>query len=93
MYKLTKLDIEEGKQSALPAGYGSTLPNLQLYDWETDTSKSIESFEDITEGWQIILFSIRDYHRTSKISKILKREPKKLLFKTQTSIYELEELE
>ena len=89
MYTLKKIELEDGKDSALPAGYSSTLPFLSLFDYVTERSKPISSIDEVEEGWQVVLTSLRDYHRTSKIRKIVSREDNKITFKTQTSIYEL----
>ena len=91
MYTLMKLELEEGKQSALPTGYGTQGDALSLFDWETNEKKSIESLEDVQEGWQVILERGIAYHRTSKIREIVKRCENKILFRTQTSLYELKE--
>lgn len=89
MYTLKKLLLEEGKDSLLPTGYSSELPNLDLFKYDTEEKKSIASLDEVSEGWQVILYSHNEYHRTSKISEIISREPNKVTFKTQTSIYEL----
>lgn len=93
MYTLTKVDLEEGKDSLLPTGYSSSLPWLSLYDYETDEVKKIDSIQEIEQGWQVVLTSLRDYHRTSKIKEILKTEEDKIIFRTQTSVYEVTQYE
>ena len=90
MYTLRKLQLEEGKDSLLPTGYTTKGEKLNLFDWETHKRKDIDNLNSVVVGWQVVLTSsLRDYHRTSKIREIVKREPNRVVFKTQTSVYEL----
>jgi len=90
MYKLRKISIDKGAISALEAGYTSELPNLKLFDYETDEVIPIEDIKRIAVGWQIYLTDgITNFHRTSKIREVVSREKNKIVFKTQTSLYEL----
>ena len=93
MYKLEKLELEEGKLSMLSAGYTSRLPSMKLFDWETNEERFPETLNDISEGWQVVLYSFTDFHRTSKIREIVSRDEKEVVFRTQTSVYKLTELE
>ena len=88
MYTLTKLKLEKGNYSMFPEGYSSTLPTLQLFDSETDEKRNIFNLNDVLTGWQVILTD-GGYHRTSKIKEIVKRTKNKIVFKTQTYLYEL----
>lgn len=89
MFTLKKLEIEDGKISALPSGYESTHPEAKLYDYETDEEKSLESIQDVEIGYQVILFSAFRFHRTSRIREIVSKDKDKVVFKTQTSMYQL----
>lgn len=90
MFTLKKLKIEEGKDSLVWEGYKSNLPHMKLIDYEDpEFSKDLDSIQDIEVGKQLLLYSLRDYHRTSKISEIISKEPGKVVFRTQTSVYEL----
>lgn len=89
MFTLTKVKLQEGRHSLVHEGKETTLPNAKLFDWETNESKKLESLNDIKEGWQIVLYSLTDHHRTSKIKKIIEYTNKKVVFETETSIYEL----
>lgn len=91
MYTLKKLELEDGKNSMLPTGYSSTLPMIHLADYETEEIKPINSIQEVEEGWQVILSSLTDYHRTSKIREVVSKEEGRVVFKTQTSLYELTE--
>ena len=89
MYTLKKLELEEGKDSLLPTGYYTKGETLSLFDYETlEVIKDID-LEEVKTGWQVILTSFRDYHRTSKIREMVSKDVNRLVFKTQTSIYEL----
>lgn len=89
---LTKLVLEEGKDSLIPQGYSTGAPEMLLIDYEDpDYRKDIETIQDIEVGKQLVLYSMfgKDCHRTSKISEILSSSPERVVFKTQTSTYEL----
>lgn len=92
MFTLRKLKLDEGKHSALGVGHTTSAPHLMLIDWENpDYKKVLESIKEIEVGKQVIVHSTfgKDYHRTSKISEILSKRPGRVVFKTQTSVYEL----
>lgn len=89
MYTLTKLQLEDGKESLLPTGYRTTASMLSLFDYETDELIRDVDFQEVTEGWQVLLTSPGSHHRTSKIREIVSREKDSIVFKTQTSIYDL----
>ena len=96
MPTLRKLEIEEGKTSALWAGYESNLPSMKLIAYDPDTEeqtydKVIESIQDVEVGKQVLLYSLTEFHRTSPIREIIEKKPGRVLFKTQTSVYELTE--
>jgi hypothetical protein len=89
-FSLRKISILENNESLLPAGYQSiNLPSIKLFDYVTGETKEIESFDEITEGWQVVIYGLSDFHRTSKISKVIERDDRKIVFITQTSTYEL----
>ena len=89
MPTLRKILLEEGKVSALPEGYSTTLPDIELIDYETDRRRKISSIQEVEVGWQVLLTSGFQFHRTSKIREIVSKEEGKVVFKTQTSVYEL----
>lgn len=88
-YTLKKLELEEGKDSMLPTGYSTRGEFLSLFDYETDEVEHGVELSEVREGWQIILESFRDYHRTSKIREIVTQDENSVVFRTQTSLYEL----
>jgi len=92
MFRLSKIEVEEGKSSALPAGYTSTYPHLSLFDHETGTHKPIDSIKEVDVGWQVVVSRGFGFHNTSKVREIVARGKNKIIFKTQTSVYELEEI-
>lgn len=95
-YTLEKLVLEEGADSLLPEGYISrNMQALTIFDYETNEVKKNVSLNDVTEGWQVLLFgrSLYDFHRTSKIKEILERTDTSVKFRTQTSVYLLTEQE
>lgn len=90
VYYLKKISIEEGEISYILAGDSCTGDRLHLFDYEKDETKQIDSIEDVEVGWQVIVSRIfGQYIRTSKIKEIVSKEPNKITFKTQTSLYEL----
>lgn len=94
MFKLTKISIEEGKSSMVGEGYSSILPDLSILALG-ETAKRNADLEDVRPGYQVYLsdssrFNGR-FHRTSPIEEIVSRGFNKVVFKTQTSLYELEE--
>ena len=89
MFTLKKIELEDGKESALPVGHMSALPDAILYNYETDEKKSLNSVQDVEIGWQVVLFSDSRFHRTSKIREIVSKDSDKVVFKTQTSVYQL----
>lgn len=92
MYTLKKLKVEKGAETLIPEGYEKTLPFLMLIDYTDENyKKQLNDLRDIEIGRQVYLFSMREYHRTSKISEIVLKEKHKVVFKTQTSTYELVE--
>lgn len=90
MYKLEKIEIEEGKSSALETGYVSNLPYMFLADFEKSSDEQeITSIKDLEVGKQLILRSWNNFHRTSKISQIEFLTENLGEFKTQTSWYRI----
>lgn len=91
MPKLTKLEVEEGKQSVLEAGYSRYLPFIHLFKYDVpDAKKEVNSVDDVEEGWQIYLSSMTEWMRTSKIKEIVSKSKNIIIFRTQTSLYKLE---
>lgn len=87
---LRKIEIEEGKDSVLPENYATRAPYMKLIDYsDLSYSKELDSIQDIEVGKQLLLYSLREYHRTSKIKEIVSVEEDKVIFRTQTSLYEL----
>ena len=62
--------------------------NLQTFnflDFDSDTFVYVQK----KEGKQLLIYSFREFHNTSKISEIISKEPGRVVFRTQTSVYEL----
>lgn len=93
MFTLRKLKLHKGKTSMVGVTGGErTYPFLGLIDWEEpDYSEKLDSIQDIKVGKQVIISNHGgiNFLRTSKISEIVSREPRRVVFKTQTSTYEL----
>ena len=89
MFTLKKLEVEDGKVSALESGYTSTLPDGILYNRDTDKRKPLDSIQDVEIGCQVMLTSSTRYHVTSEIREIVSKDRDKVVFKTQTSVYQL----
>lgn len=89
MFTLKKIELEDGKVSALAAGYESILPEAKLYDRETDRLSNLKSIQDVEIGYQLVLLSDTRFHTTSKIREIVSKDSDMVVFKTQTSVYQL----
>ena len=90
MFTLEKLKINDGKFSAVDAGEKRRGPLLQAFQWDVPESlKTLSSLDAVEEGWQILLQTPAQYLNTSKISEIVSRSDKEVVFKTQTSTYKL----
>lgn len=89
MYTLRKLAIEEGQISAVRAGH-SECGNLSTFKNGKYAVKSA-SLEDIKVGDQVLVSTITHWLNTSPIREIVSYEPGIMVFKTQTSEYELSE--
>ena len=90
MFILEKLKINDGEFSAVEAGEKRRGPLLHAFKWDVPNStKKIASLDQIEEGWQILLISNTEWLNTSKISEIVSRSDKEVVFKTQTSTYKL----
>lgn len=89
MFTLKKLELEEGKDSMVPTGHESTLPDGILYNRDTGERKPLNSIQDIEIGCRVTLTSSTRYHVTSEIREIISKDKDKVVFKTQTSVYEL----
>jgi hypothetical protein len=92
MFKLTKLHLDPDKQSMLPAGYSSTMPMASLFNAGHEERIPVESVKDVKVGYQLLLTAGFSWHNTSQIREIVSLEDKRVVFKTQTSTYELIEL-
>ena len=92
MFTLRKLELEKGKESTLPTGYTSRGHLLHLFKLQ-EPKENIDgaALSDVKEGFQLLLIGLSEWHSTSKISEIISKEDSKVVFKTQTSIYELVE--
>lgn len=92
MYTLEKLTINDGEFSAVEAGVKRRSPLLKVFKWDVpESTKTITSLDQIEEGWQVFLFTQTEWLNTSKISEIVSRSDKEVVFKTQTSTYKLTE--
>lgn len=91
MYKLTKLQIEDGKDSMLPTGYETAGDTLSIFKYDVDDSmKELENLTDLEEGCQVYLSrGVFHYHNTSKIKEIIEVSKDEAIFRTQTSLYQL----
>lgn len=92
MFTLKKLSIEEGKDSLVQPGHVTIGDGLDLFKYDDpEARKSITSVQEVEEGYQILLTWAPGFrwHNTSKIKRIVSKEPGKVVFETQTSLYEL----
>lgn len=86
MYILTKLQIEDGKDSMLPTGYATVGNSLSVFKYDIpDSVKGVKRLTEIKAGWQVYIA----HHNTSKIKEIVEQSDTRVLFRTQTSLYEL----
>ncbi len=98
MFTLSKISIDEGKDSNLRVGYASTFPDMILFKWGNEEDKIQDaSLKDVAVGYQIFLHRAgslkNNFHRTSKIKEIVLKDlyANKIIFHTETSLYELTE--
>jgi hypothetical protein len=90
MATLRKIELEDGKDSMISEGHTTCLPYVELFKYTNpEERKQIESVEEVEEGWQVLMLSIREFHNTSMIKEIIKVEGDTVTFRTQTSVYEL----
>jgi len=93
MFTLRKLELHAGKDSLIPSGYATTGDTLILFKYDDPSAKrAITSTDEVEEGYQILVTLASRYHNTSKIAKVISKEPKRVVFETQTSTYELTEI-
>jgi hypothetical protein len=93
MFVLKKLEIEKDEISMVPSGHTTRAPLPKLFHWKRpeEGQKQISSVGEVKVGYQLMLSSLTAYHVTSEIKEIVSVEPKRVVFKTQTSLYELKE--
>lgn len=87
MYKLEKLQLEDGKDSMLPTGYSQTGDSLLLFLAGTEERKKISNIHQVEAGWQLLLTSGTHFLNTSPIQQILDMGDDYIKFRTMTSIY------
>lgn len=88
MFTLKKLSMHVGKDSRVPVGTLSRLPMLSLFK-DGEIVMKHAWLDEIEEEQQILLSSMTHYHRTSPIKEIVERTKDRIVFETQTSLYEL----
>ena len=92
MYKLKKLELEADKESSVENGYITESSVLSVLDTSTKEIRETNSLDDVTEHVQVYLTGNGMYHRTSAVSEIVSRIENVVVFKTQTSTYELSKI-
>lgn len=87
-FKLTKISIDEGCTSAVPVGF-----EAQGYTLFIPSSEfPIVSLDTLTEDVKgVYVDGNSTWIKTSPISEIISREDNKVVFKTTTSTYMIEE--
>lgn len=89
-FTLTKLSVEPDKDSLVTVGYSTTTKTAKILDLEySEDLIDIASLDDVKVGLHVFLLDRFRYHNTSAIKEIISRDANKIVFKTQTSIYEL----
>lgn len=92
MYKLTKLSIEEGKESLVWVGMSCKGDLFIVSEYATPNIPAVP--EDIQVGDQILVSrNVRDWISTSAVKRIEKNMDNTRTIWTQTSVYKLEEVE
>lgn len=89
MYTLTKLRVKEGLTSRVRTDHSQSGNRLTMFSLDNDVIFAEPEFKDIKEGYQIIVSTLATWLRTSAIANILSCTENKIVFETQTSIYEL----
>lgn len=88
-YRLTKIAIDEGCASAVPVGFEAQGYTLFIPPAEFP----IVSLDTLTEDVKgVYVDGISSWVKTSPISEIISREGNKVVFKTTTSTYRIEEI-
>jgi hypothetical protein len=94
MFKLKKISIDEGKDSLVPPEHVTYGVDLSLFKYDDkEAVKRKATLADVDVGWQVLIADFNRYHNTSKIREIVERSDSKVVFKTQTSLYQLEKTE
>lgn len=88
MFTLKKLSMHVDKDSRVPVGTINKLPVLSLLKDGEFVIKNA-SIKDIEVSHQVVITSMTHYHRTSPIKEIVERTKDRIVFQTQTSLYEL----
>lgn len=92
MYKLEKISIDAGKNSAVDPGRKTLGENLNVLIPSETHPISINSLKHIVIGVQVLVTRGFEWHRTSPIKEIIERGEDYVVFHTNTSIYRLEEI-
>lgn len=88
-FKLTKIAIDEGCTSAVPVGFEARGYALFIPPSEFP----IVSLDNLTEDVKgVYVDGTSTWIKTSPISEIISREDNKVVFKTTTSTYRIEEI-
>lgn len=89
-YKLKKIKLKEGGDSIVWEGHEQQGHTLQLVDLEKAIRKQIDSIDDIEIGHQVLVTrGIYEYLITSPVTMIVQKLGNRIIFETETSIYEL----
>ena len=90
MFHLKKIKIHENEYSMVRPGSSITSKFIEQFNWEKPEERTpIYSLDDVVVGKQIIAHTFVDFIRTSKITEIIEKTENKIVFKTETSTYEL----
>lgn len=98
MYKLTKVEIEDGKSSGVRAGRTVTGEEITLREYEKNSIPRYNcKLEDVKLNDMMLVVSdvgrlSEDFIKTSPISEIKEKTDTSITFKTTSSIYKLEKL-
>ena len=90
MFVLEKLNVMEGKHSAVHEGYRQSSDTLKVFQYPDEKAIEITDIHDIKIGWQVLVGRGMQFLQTSPVKEIMESSPNRIVFKTQTSIYQLE---
>ena len=90
-YKLEKISIKEGHSSAVHVGSATEHPNAYVSNDKLIDPTENPDLSDIKVGDRVLIFrNMRDFIKTSDITKIVDVSEDSLEFETTTSAYRLE---